>query len=96
MPSILQRASRLIACLLLLAQVGLIAHRVEHYVLPDRMETGEDSCIAFLPTTDGPPALDIVTPPVPVAYAVRFWTVREAALVQPGARLGFRAQAPPV
>jgi hypothetical protein len=96
MPFVLQRVSRLFACLLLIAQIGLIAHRIEHYILPDQMESGEDSCAAFLPAIDAPPALDIVTPPVPVVYSVRFWTVSEAAPAEPGHRLGFRAHAPPV
>lgn len=88
--------SRIIALLLLILQLSLIAHRLEHYVLPEHMESGEDECAAFAPVTD-PPALPVVvTPPIQVAYFVRFWTASETIIEQPGDRLGFRAHAPPV
>jgi hypothetical protein len=92
----LRLSSRLIALLLLVLQLGLIAHRIEHYLIPNDMESGEDECAAFGPVTD-PPALPlVVTPPIHVAYFVRFWIASEAIDEQPRDRLGFRAHAPPV
>ena len=91
----LRRASRILALLLLVAQLGLIAHRVEHYLLPDRMESGEEACAAFTPVDDGPALPELVTPPSAVAYAVRFWTAHERIVIGRVAALGFQAQAPP-
>jgi hypothetical protein len=86
---------RIVALLLLVLQLGLIAHRIEHYVLPDHVESGEDECAAFAPVTD-PPALPVaVTPPTRIAYFVRFWTARDTIIERPSDRLGFRAHAPP-
>jgi hypothetical protein len=91
----LRLSSRPIALLLLVLQLGLIAHRVEHYLVPEHMESGEGDCAAFAPVTD-PPALPAsVTPPIRVGYFVRFWTASEAIVEQPGDRLGFWAHAPP-
>ena len=90
------RAFRLLALLMVIAQLGIVAHRIEHYLVPDHMESGEDECSAFAPVTD-PPALPvIVTPPNTIVYFVRFWTARETIVPQVAERLGFRAQAPPV
>ena len=87
--------SKLIALLLLVLQLGLIAHRIEHYVLPEHAECGEDECAAFAPATD-PPALPVaVTAPIRIAYFVRFRTASETIVEQPNDRLGFRAHAPP-
>lgn len=86
---------RLIALLLLILQLGVVAHRMEHYLLPDHVETGEDSCAAFSPVTDPPATPVLLSEPTPVSYAVRFWTVSEAAIVRLDDRIGFRAQAPP-
>ncbi len=91
----LRRATRILALLLLVAQLGLIAHRLEHYLLPDQMESGEAACAAFTPTDDGPTLPVLVAPPVEVAYAVRFWTARERITPVRVAALGFQAQAPP-
>ena len=91
----LKRNFNLIALLLLVLQLGLIAHRIEHYVLPGNVESGEDECAAFAPVTD-PPALPVaVTPPIRVAYFVRFWSASETIAEQPSDRHGFQAHAPP-
>ncbi len=91
----LRRATRIVALLLMVAQLGLIAHRVEHYLLPDRMDSGEEACAAFTPVDDGPALPAVVAPPVRVAYAVRFWIARERFAPARAAALGFSAQAPP-
>jgi hypothetical protein len=93
--SAIRRHGRLIALVLLILQLGLIAHRIEHYLLPDAVESSEDSCDAFSPLID-PPALPTVEhEPTQVSYIVRFWVVREAHAERLESWLGFRAQAPP-
>lgn len=92
----LRRVSRIIAFLLLVAQLGFIAHRIEHYILPEAMECGEDSCSAFAPVADPPVLPPLVTPPLRVAYTVRFWTVHATDPVERHREIGFRAHAPPV
>ncbi len=95
MQALFRRNARWLALLLLTLQLGLIAHRVEHYLLPEHVESDEASCDAFAPVTD-PPALPVVIrPPTPVSYVIRFWTVRAAVIAPLDDRLGFRAQAPP-
>jgi hypothetical protein len=98
MPSLmptLRGCARFLALLLLAAQLGSVAHRLEHYILAEQMECGEDGCAAFAPVTDPPALPQLVQPPTPVVFYVRFWTARESIPEQPGQRLGFRAQAPP-
>ncbi len=82
------RVFRLLALLMVVAQFGIVAHRIEHYLVPDHMESGEDECSAFAPA--------IVRPANTIVYFVRFWTARETIVPQVAERLGFRAQAPPV
>ena len=90
-----RRYSRFAALLLLVLQLGLIAHRIEHYFIPEHMESGESECAAFAPVTD-PPALPVVIRPSnQIAYYVRFWTAREVIEEQLSERLGFQAHAPP-
>ena len=87
---------RFAALVLLIAQFGIVAHRIEHYIAPEHMECGEDSCDAFAP---GPPAAEPVlfVPPVfLVVFFLQFWTVRPAFVRPAAGRLGFRAHAPPV
>jgi hypothetical protein len=87
---------RAAALLLLVAQLGMVAHRIEHYLAPDQMECGADACDAFAPTP-GPAAPVPFLPPVLfVVFFLKFWTPRESITEQPGNRLGFRAHAPPV
>ena len=89
-------AIRLFALLLLVAQLGMVAHRIEHYIAPDHMECGEDACIAFAPTT-GAADLPVVLQPVfAVIFFLRFWAVREIAERKLTDRIGFRALAPPL
>jgi len=90
-----RRNLRWVAFLLLFLQLGMIAHRMEHYLLPDHVEAGEDSCVAFAPVIDPPATPVVLSEPTRVSYIVRFWTVREAGVVPLDDRLGFRAQAPP-
>ena len=92
----LMRMPRIVAFLLLISQLGIVAHRIEHYILAEQMECGEDGCTAFAPVTDPPALPQLVMPPSLVAFFVRFWTARESIIEQPSDRLGFRAQAPPV
>jgi hypothetical protein len=86
---------RAVALVLLIAQLGMVAHRIEHYLVPEHMECGEDSCDAFAPT----PGPDIPVPFLPpvffVVFFLTFWTLRANVVEQPGSRLGFRALAPP-
>ncbi len=96
MLAFLRHSPRVVALLLLVLQLGIVAHRIEHYLAPEQMECGEDACAAFTPVTD-PPALPVVfTAPTRAAFFVRFWTASAAIVAQPGNRLGFRAHAPPV
>jgi hypothetical protein len=90
------RVFRLLALLMVVAQFGIVAHRIEHYLVPDHMESGEDECSAFAPITDPPALPAIVRPANTIVYFVRFWTARETIVPQVAERLGFRAQAPPV
>jgi hypothetical protein len=84
------------AALLLIAQLGMVAHRIEHYIAPEHMESGEDECSAFMPVT-GAVDLPLFVPPLfLVVFFVRFWTVRDSIVWQPAERLGFRAHAPPL
>lgn len=92
----LRRLPRFLVLLLLAAQLGTVAHRIEHYILAEQMECGEDGCAAFAPVTDPPALPGLVQQPTPVVFFVRFWAARESVTEQPGVRLGFRAQAPPV
>ncbi len=81
--------------MLLIAQLGMVAHRIEHYIAPEHMECGEDSCTAFMPTT-GAAALPLFVPPLfLVVFFLKFWTLRDCAVQPPAYRLGFRAHAPP-
>jgi hypothetical protein len=80
---------------LVVLQLGLIAHRIEHYLAPAAMECGEDECAAFSPSP-GLPDLELVIFPLSlVAFFIRFWTARPRAMTVLGGRLGFRAHAPP-
>lgn len=86
---------RFFALLLLVAQLGMVAHRIEHYLAPGHMESGEDSCTAFAPTT-GAADLPLFVPPIfAVIFFLRFWSVRDSIVLKPADRLGFRAHAPP-
>ena len=91
-----RRVPKLALILLLIAQIGLIAHQLEHYLAPTHVECDEDSCAAFAPITDPPAILPIVPRPTLITFFVRFWTAHDAIAEQPTDRLGFRAQAPPV
>lgn len=91
----LRSLPRILVLLLLVSQLGAVAHRIEHYLLADQMECGENACALFAPVTDPPALPQLVHPPQPVVFFVRFWTARETITEQPGDRLGFRAQAPP-
>jgi hypothetical protein len=87
---------RAVALLVLIAQLGMVAHRIEHYLAPEHMECGQDQCDAFAPTP-GPDAPPPFLPPLFfVVFFLRFWTLRDSVIEQPGNRLGFRAHAPPV
>jgi hypothetical protein len=87
---------KLFAILVLVAQFGLVAHRIEHYLVPDQMESGEDSCDAFAPAS-GAVSLPAYVPPVFfVVFFLRFWAVRQTPPSRPSDRLGFRAHAPPL
>ena len=87
---------RFVALLLLIVQFGVIAHRIEHYFVPEQMECGEDSCAAFAPATGATAPVVYLPPLLLVFYFLRFWTVCATAVVEPSDRLGFRAHAPPV
>jgi hypothetical protein len=86
---------RFLALALLVLQLGVIAHRIEHYLVPEQMECGEDVCAAFTPTPDAAPIPAFVPPVFFVVFFLRFWTVRASVARGPAERLGFRALAPP-
>jgi hypothetical protein len=87
---------RAVAFLLLIVQLGMVAHRIEHYLAPDHMECGEDSCDAFAPTPGSAAPVPFLPPLVFVVFFLKFWTLHDSVREQPGNRLGFRAHAPPV
>jgi hypothetical protein len=87
---------RVVAFLLLIAQLGMVAHRIEHYLAPEHMECGEDSCDSFSPTPGPAAPVPFLPPLVFVAFFLKFWTLRDSVREQPANRLGFRAHAPPV
>ncbi len=89
-------AVRLVALFLLVVQLGIIAHRIEHYLVPEQMECGEDSCTAFSPTPGAEPILDLVLPVSLVVFCLSFWALRDSIVLRPADLFGFRAQAPPV
>ena len=91
----LRHRSSIAALLLLILQLGLVVHRLEHYIEPEHMECGDDACAAFTPVTDPPALPALVAVPTRVAFPVRYWIAIETIVVQPRGRLGFQAQAPP-
>ncbi len=86
---------KLVAAILLIAQFGLVVHRIEHYIAPGHMECGEDSCTAFAPATGAIAPPLFIPPLLLVVFFLRFWTVRDSIVRRPADRLGFRAHAPP-
>jgi hypothetical protein len=87
---------RAVALMLLIVQLGMVAHRVEHYLAPEHMECGTDACDAFAPTPGPAAPVPFLPPLFLVAFFLKFWTLRDSVHEQPGNRLGFRAHAPPV
>ena len=90
------RLWRTLAFVLVIFQLALVVHRIEHYLVPDHMESGEDACAAFTPAPDAPELPAVFVPLLLVVYVVRFWSVHHPALIQPRQRLGFRPHAPPL
>jgi hypothetical protein len=86
---------RFAALLLLIAQLGVVAHRIEHYIAPEHMECGEDACAAFAPTPGSAEPILFLPPLSLVVFVLSFWSVRASVARPAGARLGFRAHAPP-
>jgi hypothetical protein len=86
---------RFFACLLLIVQLGAFAHVIEHYLLPEQMECGEDSCAAFAPATGSVLLPDFAAALVLLVFFIRFWAVHAPSVEQPCDRLGFQAHAPP-
>ena len=87
---------RAVALLVLIAQLGMVAHRIEHYLAPEHMECGTDECDAFAPTPSPDAPVPFLPPLLFVVFFLKFWTLRDSVSEQPGNRLGFRAHAPPV
>ena len=87
---------RVAAFVLLLAQLGMVAHRIEHYLVPEQMECGQDACDAFAPTPGPAAPVPFLPPLFFVVFFLSFWTLGDSVLEQPGDRLGFQAHAPPV
>jgi hypothetical protein len=87
---------RAVAFLVLITQLGMVAHRVEHYLAPEQMECGTDACDAFAPTPGPATPLPFLPPLFLVVFFLKFWTLRDSVTEQPGNRLGFRAHAPPL
>ena len=87
---------RAVAFLVLLVQLGMVAHRIEHYLAPEQMECGTDTCDAFAPTPGPAAPVPFLPPLFLVAFFLKFWTLSESVTEQLGNRLGFRAHAPPV
>jgi hypothetical protein len=87
---------RAVAMLVLVAQLGMVAHRVEHYLAPEHMECGTDACDAFAPTPGPAAPVPFLPPLFLIVFFLKFWTLRAGVIEQPGLRLGFRAHAPPL
>jgi hypothetical protein len=87
---------RFAALLLLVAQLGIVAHRIEHYIAPEHMECGADACDAFSPVPDAAPPILFVPPIFVVVFFLQFWMPRAVVLRAPARRFGFQAHAPPV
>ena len=87
---------RVVAFVLLIAQLGMVAHRIEHYIAPEHMECGEDACDAFSPVPDAAAPILFVPPIFLVVFFLQFWMPRAVVLRAPAGRLGFQAHAPPL
>ena len=87
---------RALAMLVVIAQLGMVAHRVEHYLAPEQMECGTDQCDAFAPTPGPDAPVPFLPPLFFVVFFLSFWTLRDGVTERPGQRLGFRAHAPPL
>lgn len=87
---------RFAALLLLVAQLGIVAHRIEHYIAPEHMECGEDACDAFSPVPDAAAPILFVPPIFLVVFFLQFCMPRAVVLRAPAGRLGFLAHAPPL
>jgi hypothetical protein len=87
---------RFAALLLLVAQLGIVAHRIEHYIAPEHMECGEDACDAFSPVPDAATPILFIPPVFLVVFFVQFCMSRAVVRHAPAGRLGFQAHAPPV
>jgi hypothetical protein len=91
----LRRQARPLLLLLLLTQLAMVAHRVEHFVAPDQVERIAD-CAAFAPTPDTscePPA--IVRLPVHVTL-LPVWLPTASIPAGEIDQHAYRSQAPPV
>jgi hypothetical protein len=87
---------RFVALLVLIVQLGVIAHRIEHYIAPEHMECGEDACDAFSPVPDAAAPILFVPPMLFIVFFVQFWMPRAVVLRTAPGRLGFQAHAPPL
>ena len=94
--SLRRRISQLALILLLIAQVGVVVHRLEHYLAPSIVDCDENACAAFAPAADPPSISAAISPPERIIQFIRFWTAHPAYFERPTDRLGFRAQAPPL
>jgi hypothetical protein len=85
--------ARCLALFLILGQLALLAHRLEHVVdvAPDGHAA---ACVFCIPVLD-PPAPPVVGPPVQLVVVAVAPAPRDVPAPLARAQLGFRAQAPP-
>jgi hypothetical protein len=86
--------ARCLALFLILGQLALLGHRLEHVVdvAPDGHAA---ACVFCIPVID-PPAPPVVGPPVQLVVALVAHAPRDVPAPLARAQLGFRAQAPPL
>jgi hypothetical protein len=91
----MRRQARPLLLLLLLTQLAMVGHRIEHFVAPDQVERIAD-CAAFAPTPDAD-----CTPPTILRVAAIFTVFAASAptdtlLAGEIDQHAYRSQAPPV
>ncbi|GIL39081.1 hypothetical protein [Roseiterribacter gracilis] len=90
----MRRQARPLLLLLLLTQLAMVGHRIEHFVAPDQVESIAD-CAAFAPTPDAscePPAV-VRTPASFTLFAA--WSPTEQIRAGEINQHAYRSQAPP-
>jgi hypothetical protein len=91
----LRQQVRPLLLLLLLAQAAMVAHRIEHFVAPDRVERIA-VCDAFAPTPDATCDAPAIVR-VPVTFTtIAAWSPAQTIRAGEIDQHAYRSQAPPV